>query len=133
MMDSYPSGTKSQINSSMRCLWQWCLLSQPQESNEHRVTKAEVGTREWAAAGKSQSCCLEECGSLWNFRLEKRLDVASRASSVLAGALKTAVVRVMWTVRGLAQGVSEESEGFLAVVGLEAVLGLESGCLLSIT
>lgn len=74
------------------------ILSQPQESNEHRVTKAEVGTRERAAAVKSQSCCLEECGSLWNFRLQKRLNVTSRASFALAGALKTAMVRAMWTV-----------------------------------
>lgn len=42
---------------------------------------------------------LEECGTVWNFRLEKPLDVINRTCwTILVGARKARMLRKMWTV-----------------------------------
>lgn len=44
--------------------------------HSNKVTPAEVGTREWAAAVRNRTCCvLKECGRSENFGLEKHLEI----------------------------------------------------------
>lgn len=57
---------------------------------------------------------LEECGRVWNFRLERPWDIINRTYwTILVGAPKTRMLRKMWTVRvwlmGLLKGTRTHS------------------------